>query len=70
MFEIRVFLNVWMHKCKVKYTSQIKFEDKLYEHIHRDPISLMIVNVDNRSNPINEKENSENEKNGENASKL
>ena len=34
--------------------SQIQVEDKLYERIHRDKTSLMIVNAISRRNPVNE----------------
>ena len=45
-----------MSGCKknVQYISQIHFEDKLYEHIHRDKISLMIVDDTSRRTQINE----------------
>ena len=35
-YKIRVYENVWLHKYKVNYISQIQIENKLYEHIHRD----------------------------------
>ena len=38
---------------------QIQFEDKLYEHIHRGKISIMMVNDINRRTEI--KEDSEDE---------
>ena len=35
-YEIRVYANVWLTKYRVQYIAQLQFEDKLYEHIHRD----------------------------------
>ena len=55
-YGVRVYENAWMHTYKVQFKSQIHFEDKLYEHIHRDKISVMSVNYLNRRSPINEKE--------------
>ena len=48
-----------MHNYKVRYSSQIEFEVKPYEHIHNDKISIMMVNDINRRTEI--KEDSEDE---------
>ena len=35
-----------MHKYTVKLLAQIPFEDKLYAHIHREKIRMMMVKIE------------------------
>ena len=35
-YEVRVYENVWMHTYNVNLKAQIQFEDKIYEHSHRE----------------------------------
>ena len=46
---------------KVKFKPQVQVEHKLYEHIHRYQISMMIVNAIRRGNDIHVEEDSEDE---------
>ena len=38
-----VYEQVWKHKCKVNFICNINIKDELYQHIHKDQITQIII---------------------------